>query len=166
MIHRMLNAAVAGVALFALFMSIVCWGVIIAGCKPNPTPAPAPKAPPSPIPTSVSLLCFSEPWCGQFEACRAAKGKQNALALKFSGRLELVEISRDEKNEFAPMGIVYNSLWERKVNGQAAASLYRQYGVGAIPAYVLLDHKGRELGRWTGADNFDEIEAAVARALK
>lgn len=152
MLDRMLRALQIAAAVVLWGLSLLLSLALVMGCEQQkcPAPAPAPKAPPAGPP---GLMVFGEPWCS---ACRTEEPKLHGLLEDFVGLCQFTLVSVEGK----PHGPWVN------VTGEQARKAYSQYGVSAIPAAVLLDGRGREVGRWVGAGHSAEIASAIDKCLQ
>lgn len=71
------------------------------------------------------------------------------------GTQDSLEDARDFVARYKP---TYRMLWDRGFES------WRQLGVRGQPAAVLVDRQGRELGRWIGMFDEDEVVSLVRSA--
>lgn len=120
----------------------------------------------SPFPESrgkVMLLDFWASWCGP---CRSALPNLKRLqALYGSGNFVLVSVSEDD-DESAWRAFVasHNMTWPQRLDSDG--SIQSQFGVDALPTYVLIGRDGAVLQKFVGEDPAESIAERIGPDLK
>lgn len=110
----------------------------------------------------VVLLNIWATWCGP---CREEMPALDRLQATLGGRdFEVIAVSIDTGDEgLAAVKRFYAEVWVRnlRVYHDTSATAGFQVGAVGVPTTLLLDREGRELGRMSGAAEWDSA-AAVA----
>lgn len=128
----------------------------------------APGAPPAggPFPEyrgKVVLLDFWASWCGP---CRSALPNLKRLqAIYGGGELVVVSISEDDdESAWRTFVASHNMSWPQRLD--ADSSLQSQFGVSALPTYVLLGRDGSVVQRYVGEEMAESIVERIGPDLK
>lgn len=130
------------------------------------TQAPAPPSPGGPFPEfrgKVVLLDFWASWCGP---CRSALPNLKRLQAVYGGAdFVLVSISEDD-DESAWRAFVsgHGMTWAQRLDSDG--SLQQQYGVNALPTYVLLGRDGSVVQKIVGEAPAESIVERIGPDLK
>jgi thiol-disulfide isomerase/thioredoxin len=146
-------------------------GVYAADAAPAKTPAPGSQAPASPssggpfpeFRGKVILLDFWASWCGP---CRSALPSLKRLqAVYGSADFVVISISEDD-DESAWRAFVSSQgmTWPQRLDSDG--SLQNQFGVHALPTYVLLGRDGLVLQRFVGEAPAESIVERIGPDLK
>lgn len=97
------------------------------------------------------LLEFSSPHCGW---CKKALPEIKKLASQKSNTLTIVTLNVENNKEdwiktSNENNVQWESLWNKKGRNSDAFTKYR---VAGTPTYVLFDHEGKMIKKWTGYD--------------
>jgi thiol-disulfide isomerase/thioredoxin len=146
-------------------------GVYAADPIPAKTAAPGAQTSRSPASGSpladfrgkVILLDFWASWCGP---CRSALPNLKRLqALYGSANFVLVSVSEDD-DESAWRAFVasHNMTWPQRLDSDG--SIQSQFGVDALPTYVLIGRDGSVLQKFVGEDPAESIVERIGPDLK
>jgi thiol-disulfide isomerase/thioredoxin len=128
--------------------------------------APAPASPGGPFPEfrgKVVLLDFWASWCGP---CRNALPNLKRLQAAYGGAdFVLVSISEDD-DESAWRAFVsgHGMTWAQRLDSDGG--LQQQYGVNALPTYVLLGRDGSVVQKIVGEAPAESIVERIGPDLK
>jgi thiol-disulfide isomerase/thioredoxin len=120
--------------------------------KPSDDPAgrtPVQELPPAELRGKVVLLDFWATWCGP---CRQALPKLKQLQTVFGGEdFAVVSVSEDaDQSTWRTFVDGHQMTWPQRFDGSRA--LGKQYGVEALPTYILLGRDGQRLNQYEGED--------------
>jgi thiol-disulfide isomerase/thioredoxin len=107
----------------------------------------------------MKLLDFWASWCGP---CRKSIPDLKDLQRAYSSdQLEVVSVNED-KNENAGRSFASENgmTWDVEYDPQGQTS--REYGVSAIPTFILMDGSGREVQRFVGEDPGQPLAQRIA----
>lgn len=111
----------------------------------------------------VVLLDFWASWCGP---CRSALQNIKRLqAVYGSGDFVVVSISEDDDEDaWRAFVASHNMSWPQRLDGDS--SLQRQFGVNALPTYVLLGRDGSVIQKFVGEELAESILERIGPELK
>ena len=111
----------------------------------------------------VVLLDFWATWCGP---CRQLIPHEKRLVSKYEGQpFAILGISNDQSKEVLKKFLERDKLpWTNILD--ADGNISQQWGIEGLPTFVLVDHQGNILGRWVSGGEIDEIDRAIAAAVK
>jgi thiol-disulfide isomerase/thioredoxin len=146
-------------------------GVYAADANPVGSAAAGSAAPSSQSPGSlfpefrgkVILLDFWASWCGP---CRRSLPSLKRLqAVYGSGDFVVISISEDDEEDAWRSFVSGNQMnWPQRLD--SSGSLQRQYGVNALPTYVLLGRDGSVLQKFVGEAPAESIVERIGPDLK
>jgi len=122
--------------------------------------------PGSPFPEyrgKVVLLDFWASWCGP---CRNALPNLKRLqAVYGGGDFVVVSISEDdEESDWRAFVASHNMTWPQRLD--ADSSLQHQFGVNALPTYILLGRDGAVVQKFVGEEMAESIVERIGPDLK
>jgi len=111
----------------------------------------------------VVLLDFWASWCGP---CRNALPNLKRLqAVYGGGDFVVVSISEDdEESDWRAFVASHNMTWPQRLD--ADSSLQHQFGVNALPTYVLLGRDGAVVQKFVGEEMAESIVERIGPDLK
>ena len=111
----------------------------------------------------VVLLDFWASWCGP---CRNALPNLKRLqAVYGGGDFVVVSISEDdEESDWRAFVASHNMTWPQRLD--ADSSLQHQFGVNALPTYVLLGRDGAMVQKFVGEEMAESIVERIGPDLK
>jgi thiol-disulfide isomerase/thioredoxin len=111
----------------------------------------------------VVLLDFWASWCGP---CRNALPNLKRLQAVFGGGdFVVVSISEDdEESDWRAFVASHNMTWPQRLD--ADSSLQHQFGVNALPTYVLLGRDGAVVQKFVGEEMAESIVERIGPDLK
>jgi thiol-disulfide isomerase/thioredoxin len=111
----------------------------------------------------VVLLDFWASWCGP---CRSALPNLKRLqAVYGGGDFVVVSISEDdEESDWRTFVASHNMTWPQRLD--ADSSLQHQFGVNALPTYVLLGRDGAVAQKFVGEEMAESIVERIGPDLK
>jgi thiol-disulfide isomerase/thioredoxin len=128
----------------------------------------APDSPPAggPFPElhgKVVLLDFWASWCGP---CRNALPNLKRLQAVYGGAdFVVVSISEDDdESDWKAFVASHNMTWPQRLD--ADSSLQHQFGVNALPTYILLGRDGSVVQKFVGEEMAESIVERVGPELK
>jgi len=111
----------------------------VQAALPGPSGAPSPSGSQTPSAALPRLVFFLNP---HGRPCQIQQGVLEEMAAELSGKVELVHVRTDDRNDLAR---------------------FEQYGIRSLPALVLTDAAGRELRRATpGIQSPEQVRRLVA----
>jgi thioredoxin-related protein len=72
------------------------------------------------------------------------------IAVKYKGRLNVVSLSTDKKENWEAASKKHGFIWHNWNDMKQLSGLYAAYGVYAFPHYVLISPNGKIIESWTG----------------
>ncbi len=146
-------------------------GVYAADTNPAGSAAPSSQSPGSAAPGSlfaefrgkVILLDFWASWCGP---CRRSLPSLKRLqAVYGSGDFVVISISEDDEEDAWRSFVSVNRMnWPQRLDSNG--SIQRQFGVKALPTYVLLGRDGSVLQKFVGEAPAESIVERIGPDLK
>jgi thiol-disulfide isomerase/thioredoxin len=146
-------------------------GVYAADTNPSSSVAPSSPSPSSSAPGSafpefrgkVILLDFWASWCGP---CRRSLPSLKRLqAVYGSADFVVISISEDDAEDAWRSFVSTNQMnWPQRLDSNG--SLQHQYGVNALPTYVLLGRDGSVLQKFMGEAPSESIVERIGPDLK
>jgi len=111
----------------------------------------------------VVLLDFWASWCGP---CRNALPNLKRLQAVYGGSdFVVVSISEDDdESDWKTFVARHNMTWPQRLDSDS--SLQRQFGVNALPTYVLLGRDGAVVQKFIGEEMAESIVERVGPDLK
>lgn len=111
----------------------------------------------------VVLLDFWASWCGP---CRSALPNLKRLqAVYGGGDFVVVSISEDDdESDWRAFVTSHNMTWPQRLDSDS--SLQHQFGVNALPTYVLLGRDGAVVQKFVGEEMAESIVERVGPDLK
>jgi thiol-disulfide isomerase/thioredoxin len=111
----------------------------------------------------VVLLDFWASWCGP---CRRALPNLKRLQSVYgSGELVVISVSEDDDQATWKAFVANNGMtWEQRFDGDGA--FQRQYGVNALPTYVLIGRDGNVVDKLIGEDPANSILERIGPELR
>ena len=111
----------------------------------------------------VILLDFWASWCGP---CRSALPNLKRLqALYGSGNFVLISVSEDDdESAWRTFVASHNMTWPQRLDSDG--SIQGQFGVDALPTYVLIGRDGAVLQKFVGEDPGESIVERIGPDLK
>lgn len=80
-------------------------------------------------------------------------------------RVEVISVNEDKDEEAGKSFVAENQMnWEQRFDSDG--ELRRQYGVKALPTFVLMDAEGNEVQRFVGEDPTEPLSAMISPYLK
>jgi thiol-disulfide isomerase/thioredoxin len=137
-----------------------------AGSAAHSPPSPGSSAPGSPFPEfrgKVILLDFWASWCGP---CRRSLPSLKRLeAVYRSADFVVISISEDDDEDAWRSFVSTNQMsWPQRLDSNG--SLQHQYGVNALPTYVLLGRDGSVLQKFVGEAPAESLVERIGPELK
>jgi len=110
----------------------------------------------------VVLIDFWGTWC---PPCRETIPHSKELYHAYEGRpFIILGIGCEEKAEDLKTFVDWAKLpWPNLFDDGAVA---KQWKIDGFPTFVLVNHRGVIVGRWDGADRSNEIDNAIAKAVR
>jgi thiol-disulfide isomerase/thioredoxin len=109
--------------------------------------APGQELPLAELKGKVVLLDFWASWCGP---CRQALPKLKQLQAVYGGEdFTVISVSEDDDEQVWRAFVAeHQMVWAQRFDGNGA--LAHQYGVAALPNYILLGRDGNTIGQYEG----------------
>jgi len=109
--------------------------------------------------SKMKLLDFWASWCGP---CRQSIPDLKNLQRAYSGdQLEVVSVNEDKNENTGRSFASENGMnWDVEYDPQGQMS--HQYGVSAIPTFILMDESGHEVQRFVGEDPGQPLAERIA----
>jgi thiol-disulfide isomerase/thioredoxin len=135
----------------------------LAALGPQAQSSPAVGGPFPEFHGKVVLLDFWASWCGP---CRNALPNLKRLqAVYGGGDFVVVSISEDdEESDWRAFVASHNMTWPQRLD--ADSSLQHQFGVNALPTYILLGRDGAVVQKFVGEEMAESIVERIGPDLK
>jgi thiol-disulfide isomerase/thioredoxin len=135
----------------------------LAALGPQDSGLPAAGGPFPEFRGKVVLLDFWASWCGP---CRSALPNLKRLqAVYGGGDFVVVSISEDDdESDWRAFVAGHNMTWPQRLDSDS--SLQHQFGVNALPTYILLGRDGAVVQKFVGEEMAESIVERVGPDLK
>ena len=89
-------------------------------------------------------------WNYSCSVCYLAIPEMQEIAVKYKGRLNVVSLSTDKKENWEAASQKHGFIWHNWNDMKQLSGLYAAYGVYAFPHYVLISPNGKIIESWAG----------------